>query len=193
TTELVRLNIDLLLTGGPQEAVRTAKQATTRIPIVMVAIDFDPVASGYVAGLARPGGYITGLFLRQVELTAKRMALLKETLPKLPRVAILSDRFAVDQLKEAERATRELAMQPHVLELRTPPYDFEAAFGAAVQHGAEAVFVLSSPVFFRERDRLAVLALRKRLPTAYAFREWAEAGGLLSYGPNTADMYRMAA
>jgi putative ABC transport system substrate-binding protein len=191
--ELIHFQPDVIVAAGPETSLRAVKQATSTIPIVMIAIDYDPMALGYVAGLARPGGNITGVSFQQIELTGKRLEILKDALPGITRVAVFWDTFTTDQLGEAVAAARVLGVQLQALELRDPPYDFESAFSAAVQGRAEALVVLVSPVFFRERARIADLALTHRLPTMFGFREWAEEGGLMAYGVNITDLFRHAA
>src|SRR5215470_9809089 len=110
--------------AGPEGSLRAAREATTTIPIVAVAIDYDPIARGYVAGLARPGGNITGVFLRQPELTAKRVELLREVVPKVRRMAVFWDVFSADQLQETEAIARSIALQVERFEFRNPPYHF---------------------------------------------------------------------
>ncbi len=191
-SELIRLRVDVMLTGTAA-ATRAAKEATSEIPIVMGAIDFDPIALGYVSSLARPGANVTGVFFRQSELAAKRLELFKEMLPTLDRLAVFSDSLAGDQLKavEAARLSRGFKLLP--LQLGNPPYDFERAFSLAKRSRAEALFVLTSAVIFRERTQLAQLALKYRLPTSFATREYAEAGGLMAFGANMPDMWRILA
>jgi putative ABC transport system substrate-binding protein len=126
-------------------------------------------------------------------LTAKRIELFKEMLPSVERVAVLSDPLAADQLKEVNAANLSAGLKLQSLELRNPPYDFESAFRVAMRARAEALFVLTTPVIYRERSKIAQLALKSRLPTSFAHREHVEAGGLMSYGPNFADMWRLAA
>ena len=191
--ELARLGVDVILAGGTEASLRAARQATTTIPVVMVAIDYDPLALGYIASLARPGGNVTGVFLQQLELTAKRMDLLKATLPKLTRVAILWDASATDQFNAADAASRSLGIRVQPLELRSPPYDFRGAFATAVKDRADALFVVTSAILFRERVQIAQLAVKNRLPAVFALREFAEAGGLMSYGTNLPEMFRRAA
>ena len=192
--ELVRLGVDLIVAGGPEATLRAAWQATRTLPIVMVAVDYDPMARGYIAGLTRPGGNITGVFLRQIELTSKRLQLLLEIVPQASRIAVLWDVFSADQWKEAEDAGQRLGVYLQSLELHNPPtYDFDSALAAVVQEGAEALFALASPVFFLGRDRIVPLAGQYRLPTMFPARAWVEAGGLMAYGANHADMYRRAA
>ena len=191
--ELVRLNVDVLVASGPEAALRAAKYATSTIPIVMVAIDYDPIALGYIAGLPRPGGNITGVLLQQLELTGKRLELLKEVLPQLRRVAVLWDAPSADQWRAAEDAARVLGVQLHSLERHTPPYEYESAFAAAAREGAEALLVLMSPLFMHDRTRINVLAAQHRLPTMFGEAAFLEAGGLMAYGVSLSDMGRRAA
>jgi putative ABC transport system substrate-binding protein len=191
--ELVRLNPDLIVAGGPEAMLRAARQATATIPVVFVAIDFDPVARGYMASLARPGGNITGVVVRQLELAAKRLELLKEALPRVTRIAVLWDSFSADQANETENAGRSLRLQLQLVELQNPPYDFASAFKAAESGRAEAVLSSASPVLWRERARIAEQAAKYRLPVVGPFREFAEAGALFTYGVNLSEMYRHAA
>ena len=193
TAELVRWQPDVIVAAGTVAALRAVQHATSTIPIVMIAVDYDPMALGYVAGLGRPGGNITGVFLQQIELTSRRLELLKETLPGVTRVAVVWDTFSAHQLREAEAAARVLGVQVQALELREPPDNVESAFSAAEQGRAEALVVLASPVFMRERTRIADLGRKHRLPTMFWRREMVEAGGLMAYGANIADMFRRAA
>ncbi len=191
--ELVSLKVDLILTAGPEAGLRAASQATSTIPIVMIAIEYDPVALGFVAGLARPGGNITGLSLFSRELTAKRLELLKQAVPKLTRVAVLWHTLAADQFRATEDAARSLDVQLQSVELQGPPFDFERAFSAAVRGRAGAILVLGSPRFFPERARIAEMALKHHLPTSFQRPQYAEAGGLMAYAVDFNDMYRRAA
>jgi len=169
-----------------------AKRATTRIPIVMTNVG-DPVETGLVANLARPGGNITGLTTLSPELSGKRLELLKEVVPGLSRVAVLwnpANPSAALQRRETEAAARALGLRVQVLGARGPD-DFEGAFKAA--RGAGAVLPLGDPAFTRHRTRLTDLADRSRLPAMYVFREFVESGGLMSYGVNLRNNYRRAA
>jgi len=192
-TELAGLKPHLIVTAGPEATLKAVRQVAGTIPIVMVAIDYDPIALGYVAGLARPAGNITGLFFQQLELTGKRLELLTEALPGIGRVAVFWDDFAADQFKAAEAAARTLRVQLHAVKMRNPPYDFEAALRTVVQERPGALLGLASPLLFRERARVAELALKHRLPTIFSVRQYAEAGGLMSYGVSFRDMFRRAA
>jgi putative ABC transport system substrate-binding protein len=190
--ELARAGVDIIIAGGPEASVRAAQQATASTPVVIVAIDYDPVAKGYAASLARPGGSVTGVFLQQIELTAKRMELLKEAFPKLARVAILWDPSATDQFKVADSTARSLSIRVQSLEIGDPSR-LPAAFAMAANERADALVVVVTPLLFRERSQLATLAIEHRLPAIYALREFAEAGGLMSYGTNLPAMFRYAA
>ena len=191
--DLVRLDVDVIVTATDL-ATRAAKGATTKIPILMVAINFDPIALGYIDSLARPGANVTGLFFQHLELLAKRFGLFKEMLPSVGRVAVLSDSITADQLKVVvEAAGQSVGFELQPLDLQNPPYDFENAFRVVMRSRAEAVFVLESAPIFRGRAQIVQHAMENRLPTSFAFRDYVEAGGLVSYGVNFSTMYRRAA
>ncbi len=189
--ELVRLNVNVII-AATDPATRAAKRETTTIPILIVGINYDPVALGYVASLARPGANVTGVFFLFSELTAKRFGLFKEMLPTINRVAVASDLFAAAQLKTVEAANRSIGFKLQRLELRNPP-DLAGAFRIATRSNADALFVLETPLIFRARKEIAQLALKNRLPTSFAFREYVDAGGLVSYGANFSNMFRRVA
>ena len=191
--ELVRLKVDVIVTGG-RLTTRAAKEATNTIPIVM-AQDSDPVANGFVASLARPGGNITGLATLAPEISGKQLELLKEIVPKLSRVAVLGTSTQpgnAQVLKEIELAAGALKVQLQYLDILATK-DIETAFRAASKKRADAVLVLASAVFNSQRKQIAELAVKSRLPAIYGDREDVEAGGLMSYGVNTADLFRRAA
>jgi len=190
--DLVRLDVNVIVTTT-DPATRAAKRATTTIPILMVAINYDPVALGYVDSIARPGANITGLFFQHLELLAKRFGLFKEMLPSVSRVAVLSDSLTSDQLGVVEAANRLIGLELQPLVLQNPPYDFENAFRVAMRSRAEAIIVLESASIFRGRTQIAQVAMKNRLPTSFAFREYVEVSGLTSYGVSLAAMYRRAA
>jgi len=190
--ELVRLDTDVIVTST-DAATRAARDATTRIPILMVAINYDPIALGYIDSIARPGGNVTGLFFQHLEVLVKRFGLFKEMLPTVQRVTVFSDAAAADQLQQVKSSNRSVGFELQPIHLENPPYDFENAFRIAKQSRAEAVFVLETASIFRARAPIAQLAVENRLPTSFAFREYVEAGGLSSYGANFSTMYRRAA
>ncbi len=191
--ELARLDVDVIIAFGTELALQAARRATRTIPIVIVAIDYDPVALGYVASLARPGGSVTGVVLNQPELTAKRLQMLREAVPGLTRVAVLADSYTSDQLEVAEPAARSLGLRLQVLDTRTTPRGLAEAIVAAHRGRAAGLLVPGSPIFFRERIRIAELALRYRLPAMTVSREFAEAGALISYGASISAMMGRAA
>jgi putative ABC transport system substrate-binding protein len=194
--ELVALKVDVILAEGGTLGPRVAMQATTTIPIVFVA--GDPVGSGLVTSLARPGGNVTGLSAFAPELVGKRLELLTQAVPGVSRVAVLWQPGAFgegtekDTLKRAEVAARALGLQLQFVEARGPA-DFDRAFSDVTRARAGALTALASNMFTSERRRLVDLAAEKRLPAVYASRDYVDAGGLMSYGPNLADLYRRAA
>ena len=192
-SDLVRLKVNGIVVVG-SEAALAAKNATTVIPIIM-AIASDPVGTGLVASLARPGGNITGLSGFGPELSGKRLELLKEVLPGLYRVAALA--YSANpayklQLKEVEGAAQALKLQLQVLEVREPN-DFGGAFGAAKKGRAEAINILTSAFLSAHRKKLVESAEKNKLPVIYDNTLFVEAGGLMSYGRNVADNFRRAA
>ena len=192
--ELVQLPVDVLLALGPEVVLHAARHATRTIPIVMVAVDYDPMALGYIAGLPRPGGNITGLFLQALELTGKRLELLKDAVPQLTRVAVLWDAISADQFRAVTEAAQVLGVDVQSLELRDPPaYDIEGAVGAAARERAGALLALTSPIIRQQQARIAALAAQHGLPTIAGFLGFAHVGGLMFYGPSTPDMNRRAA
>ena len=191
-SDLVQLKSDVIVAQNTP-GVAAAKNATGTTPIVMIFVT-DPVASGFIVSLARPGGNITGLAGNAgLEIYGKELALLKETVPGLRRVAILSNPDNPSQgISEINIAARSLDVQLQALEARGPN-EFEAAFAAMAKERVGAVLVVADTIFFLHRTRLAELAARTRLPSMYAFRVHVEAGGLMSYGPNVSASYRRAA
>ena len=191
--ELVRLNVNVIVTGGPT-AIPAAKAATTAIPIVM-AFDTDPVGSGFAASLAKPGGNITGLSTLAPELSAKQIELLKEIVPKLARVAVLgtaSRPGSAHALREVENAAKALKVQVQFQDV-VDPKGIDAAFLAARKGSADAVLVLGSPLFNANRTELTELASKSRYPVIYDRAEFVEAGGLMTYSVSLADLARRAA
>jgi putative ABC transport system substrate-binding protein len=189
--ELVRANPDVIVSAGTLP-LQSLKRETSTIPIVAAAIG-DAVASGLVASLARPGGNLTGLSFLNTELSGKRLEVLLEALPRLRRVAMFNDPNTANATVGAtEAAARQLRMQLLRFDIRDAG-DFERTFLAAKRDGAEAVDVLASAFFNANRKQIVELAARSRLPAIYESREYAEAGGLLTYGQDLADLFRRAA
>jgi putative ABC transport system substrate-binding protein len=188
--ELMRLQVDLIVATGPEVALQAVVGASRSIPIVILAVQYDPIARGYVDSLARPGGNITGVFYRQPELAAKQLELLTQAFPERSRFAILYDANSVDQFSAAEEAAKSMPVELRPLKLEKPPYDFAAAFATMAQGGAQVVLVLSSPSFVEHRPQIAALAIVHRLPTMFVFKSYVAAGGLMSYGVEQLAMYR---
>ena len=191
-TEAVRLKVDVIVAVS-SSAVKAATKATKTIPIVALDLESDPVASGFVASLARPGGNLTGLFLDLPELAAKRLELLKEAIPGIARVAVLWDpSMNTVPLRATEVAARSLGLHLQIVEARRPS-DFEGAFRAAVSGRNRALMVFQSPMFASHPKLIVDLAAKHRLPTMSIFSYFTEAGLLMSYGPNLNDIFRQAA
>jgi len=194
--ELVALKVDVILAAGTSQAL-AARQATRTLPIVFTAVA-DPVASGLVTSLARPGGNVTGLSNLSPDLIGKYLELLKQAVPGVSRVAVLwragelGERTEKDMLKGAEVAGRSLGVRLQFVEARGPE-DFDRAFSEMTTARAGALTVLTSAMFFTERRRLVDLVAKNRLPAVYPWREFVDAGGLMAYGANFADLFRRAA
>jgi putative tryptophan/tyrosine transport system substrate-binding protein len=191
--ELVRLKVDVIVTTG-SSVTRAAKEATVTIPIVM-AQDADPVGSGFVASLARPGGNITGLATLAPEISGKRLELLKEVVRRLSRVVVLgssTEPANAQSLKETELAAEALGVKLQHVDVLAPK-DIETAFRAASKGRADAVLVLASSVANSQRTQIAELAVKNRLPAVYYQTEFVEDGGLMSYGVSFTDLFRRAA
>jgi putative tryptophan/tyrosine transport system substrate-binding protein len=191
-TEFVRLKVDAIATSSTP-AVIAAKQVTSVIPIVS-AVMGDPVGTGLVASLARPGGNVTGLSVLAPDLAGKRLELLREVVPGLRRLAALanvSNPMSVLEMGEVQAAARALGLDVVTLEIRRPE-DIVLAF-ETLKGRAQALYVAGDPLVVANRIRINTSALGARLPTMYSYREYVEAGGLMCYGPNVPDLFRRAA
>ena len=191
--ECLRLKADIILTATTP-ATQAAKRATNTIPIVMM-LTGDPVGTGLVASLARPGGNVTGQSVMADGLSAKRLELLKEAVPGISRVAVLSnfgDPVAAPQVNEIESAARSLSLRLKIRDVRKAD-DLPAAFSGAARDGAQGLLTTVETIFVVHRTRVAELAARHRLPAMYPNREFTDAGGLMSYGPTTLDLFRRTA
>jgi putative tryptophan/tyrosine transport system substrate-binding protein len=191
-TELVQRNVSVLYAVGPA-AVRAATQATSTVPIVAMDLESDPVASGWAQGLARPGGNVTGLFLNFPELAGKWLQLLRDADPEVRAVGILWDSTTGStQLDAVKVAAQGYDLHLSLLGVRTAD-DLDDALRTALKEGVKAIVVLSSPVFDVNSSRVAALTIRSRLPAISAFREFADAGGLMAYGPDLKEFFRRSA
>jgi len=191
--QLVGLKVDVIVATSSPMAL-AAKKATRTIPIVFVTAA-DPVASGLVAGIARPGGNVTGVSLLAPEIVARQLQLLKEAVPTVSRVAVLSNpgnSYTTLLVKEIEAAARSLGVRVEIVEVRGVDA-FDSAFSAVTKARPGALFVLFDPMFFAHRKRIAEIANKNRLPAMYPHKEYAEAGGLIAYGVDLRDNFRRAA
>ena len=191
--ELVRLNVDVIVSGGPA-ATGPAKEATTRIPIVM-GQDTDPVGNGFVASLARPGGNITGLSTLAPELSGKQLELLKEIVPKLARVVFIgmsTEPGNAQALREIELAARAYGIKLQNIDIRDSK-DIENGLREASQGRAGAVLVPQLPILASQRKQITELAVKRRLPAVYGQAEYVDIGGLIYYGPSITELFRRAA
>ena len=192
--DLVRLKVDVIVAAGGIQAIRPAKNATSTIPIVMTGTA-DPVASGFVTSLARPGGNITGLTLGGPELGGKRLELLKETVPKISRVAFFLNPTSAGNLlllKDMQAPAQALGLRIQSSDVRSVN-DLEGAFQAATKWGASGLTVSGDPVLTSNRKQIVEFAAKSRLPAIYPWRQYVEDGGLMSYDAKLADLYRRAA
>ena len=190
---LVLAEVDVIVAWGTP-AVAAAKRATRALPIVFVAVG-DPVGTGLIASLTKPGGNVTGLTNMSAELSAKQLELLREVVPALTRVAVLRNPVnpvSAPQLKWTSLAAGPLNLQLQVIDVRAPG-ELETAFLAATREKAGAMTVLADPMFLGHRARIAELALRSRLPTTFNWRQYVDAGGLIAYGPSLEELWRRAA
>jgi putative ABC transport system substrate-binding protein len=174
--------VDVIVAPGPEVSLQSALALPGEIPIVMVAIDYDPLVRGYVKSLARPGGHATGLMLQQIELAVKRVQLLKDMFPDLEAMTVFWDQSSADQWAMTREAAGKLGVRVAGIELRNPPYDYEKALAEAPPDFRRVLFPLTSPFVFREVGKVAALALRHRAALMFSNREMAEAGGLMTYG-----------
>lgn len=192
--ELIDRKVDILLASGPEIKLKLGITVAGSLPIVMIAVDYDPLARGYVSSLARPGGNITDLFFQQIELTKKRLQLIKDTFPTTKAATVFWDRISADQWQAAQAAADALEFPIQGVELREQPYDFDRAFSNVAPEYRGALMVLASPIFtVPARRRLPDFAIRHKMPSMFFVRYYVEAGGLMSYGVSFTDMYKRAA
>jgi putative ABC transport system substrate-binding protein len=191
--DLVKARVDVIVAVSPP-AIKAAKETTNTIPIVMAFSSVNPVQSRFVASLGRPGGNVTGVAMIADEISGKRVALLKEMLPWAPRIAVLTQAnhsSSPSQVEAARPTAKNLGIELDVVEVRDSR-DYDKAFTAVAKRAA-GLFVVANPTFFDDRQQLVEIAAKHRLPILCEWREMAEAGCLMSYGPNISDLYRRAA
>jgi ABC-type uncharacterized transport system substrate-binding protein len=191
--KLANRNIDIFLATGPETNLKAALAVAGTRPIVMIAVDFDPLARGYAASLARPGGNITGLFLEQLQLSVKRLQLLIESFPNLPGATVFWDQVSADQWRALEGAAATPKFHVSGIEFHERPHDYEQALAQAAPNDRGALIVLASPAFARDRKRLPDFALQHRMISLFYTRQYVDVGGLFSYGVSFTEMFRRAA
>jgi putative tryptophan/tyrosine transport system substrate-binding protein len=191
--ELAARKVDIMLAAGNEPALRAAQAAAGTIPIVFIALDFDPVEKGYVASLSRPGSNITGVFVSQLELAGKRIELLREAFPRAQRVGLFWDAASREQAVAAAAASVKLGFEPRLLELIGEPPNYAAALIPMDDAPSDPIMIPASPLFLRDRVTIARTLLERHTPSICAFREVMETGALMSYGVNLLDVFRDAA
>jgi putative tryptophan/tyrosine transport system substrate-binding protein len=179
--ELAARNVDVFLAVGNERALRAALLAAEKKPIAFLAVDFDPLARGYVASLSRPGGNVTGIFVRQVELAAKRIEIAREAFPSATVVGIAFERVSPEQRDAAAEAARKFGLEPRTIEVKDEQ-DYGRAFSAMDDARGQPIILPAGPTFLRDRAAIAQVLLERRIPSVAAFRENMEAGALISYG-----------
>jgi putative tryptophan/tyrosine transport system substrate-binding protein len=184
--ELMRTQPELIIVSGAEAALQAVVGASIAVPIVFIAVNFDPIERGYMASLARPGGNITGVVFRQLEFAGKQVELLAEAFPGRTRLAALFDAQTADQFSAAERVAKSLQMQVQPIKLEKLPYDFDVAFRDASTGRAQMMLVLSSTL-------IAELAIKHHLPAMYTAKHYVDAGGLMSYGVDFPTVFRKTA
>ena len=191
--ELVDRKVDVIIASGAEDALKAATAATKTIPIVMAAIDYDPFALGYVTSLARPTGNVTGIVLEQIELAAKRLQLVRDAFPAINKATVFWDRPSADQWHAMRDNAAKSGFDLAGIELRDYPYDYARALAQAPMQNRGFLFAPTSPLFARDRERIVQFSLLNRLPSMFVFREYADQGRLMSYGPNRTVMSRRVA
>jgi ABC-type uncharacterized transport system substrate-binding protein len=191
--QLVARKPDVLVSFGPEESLKAALAATQTIPIVMAAIDYDPVGLGYVTSLARPTGNVTGIILEQIELAAKRLQLVKDAFPAIGKAMVFWDRLSADQWRAKRDNAAKFGFDLAGIEFTDYPYDYARALAQAPPEHRGFLFVLTSPFFARDRVPIVQFTLLNRLPSIWVFREYVDQGGLASYGPSRTAMSRRTA
>jgi putative tryptophan/tyrosine transport system substrate-binding protein len=191
--ERINKGVNVVVASGPEMTLRLAIAATSMLPIVMVAFDYDPLAHGYIKTLARPGGNVTGLFVQQIELAVKRLELIREVVPKAQAATVLWDELSFDQWEAVEKAAKTLGIRVIGIQLHEQPYDYERALADAPTEAIGLLVPMASPIFFIDKERLIDCARKHRMAMMVGVREMTEAGGLMSYGVSLDGTMRRAA
>lgn len=192
-SELIRARVDVIVAEGSEAPLRATRALTRSIPIVIVAVNYDPIERGYAASLAHPGGNVTGIVFPALEIVGKQLELLKEIVPQASRVTVARAAENGDEFTAAESSAKAQGLAVDPFKFGDPPYDFDAIFRRLAESAPQIVLVLSPPGFAGHHSTIGALALRYRLPAMFRFRDFVEAGGLMSFGVNSAAMRRTAA
>jgi putative ABC transport system substrate-binding protein len=190
---LVAWKADVLFAFGPELAMQAAAAARPPVPIVLLAANFDPIVHGYVQSLSHPGGNVTGIVARWLELVPKQIELLVEAFPERRRLGVFWDELSVDQFAATKREASARQFELRALKLENPPYDFAAAFRTLTQDHVQMLLFASSPLFSRHNAEIARLAIEHRLPCMFVTKHFVEAGGLMSFGVDFVPMMRRVA
>ncbi len=188
--ELAERKPDIVIAAGNEPALRAARAAAGTLPIIFLAIDFDPVGRGYVASLARPGGNITGIFVHPLELAAKRIELVRAAFPQARHLGLIWDASSRDQVEIAAVTAKSLGFEPRRIEVTGQPPDYAAAFGQMADVPGEPIVIPAGPIFLRDRATIGGLLLERHIPSIGAFREIVEAGAVISYGIDLVGLFR---
>jgi ABC-type uncharacterized transport system substrate-binding protein len=191
--ELVRRKVDVIIAFGPEAALKAALAATRTTPIVMIAIDFNPIARGYITSVARPTGNVTGVMFEQIALAVKRLQLVTDAFPDKRAATVFWDRFSADQWHATEANAARFGLRLAGIEMTNYPYDYEGALMQAPPDHRSFLIPMTSPLFARDKEQLAQFALRHRMASMFVFREYVDLGGLMCYGPSRKVMTRRAA
>jgi putative tryptophan/tyrosine transport system substrate-binding protein len=190
--ELIRRKVDIIL-ALYQPTMAAIIAAAPTMPVVMIAVDYDPLTFGYIKSLARPGRAATGLYLQQIDLARKRVELLTQALPNIHAATVFWDAASEDQWKATSGGAPEFGLRLADVQLRDQPYDYDKALAQAPSDSRSVVIFPTSPVFYRDRQQLAQFAVQHKVATVFGLREWVDAGGLFSYGVNFPAIFRRAA
>ena len=191
--EVVARKPDIVLAAGPELSLKSALAASGTLPVVMIAVDYDPIATGYISSVARPTGAITGLYFQSTEIVGKRLEMLKDAFPDIAAMTVFWDRSSADHWVALQAAAPRFGIRLTGVEFRQRPYDYERAIADLAPEFRKFLFAVGSPFFFLDRAGLADVALRYRLISMVNSREAVTAGGLMSYGPSIAGMFALSA
>ena len=191
--EVVSRKPDIVIAAGPEQSLKSARAAAGTLPVVMIAVDYDPIARGHVASLAKPGGNVSGVYSQNAELAAKHLQLVKEMMPGIDTAAVIWDRLSIDYWTALQAVAPKLGVRLKGLELAKRPYDYEAALAGLAAADRRVLVAQSSPFFFLDRVALAEAAIRTRTALMAQLRESVAAGALMSYGAGITDLWVLAA